>query len=77
MQLSKPLLSIARHNPRRENLVRGLPNEWHCGAGPPRYICEDVLVHYCVAQRGHPATYNGAATTLRSAEDTDRTPPEE
>src|SRR5215472_13308830 len=55
MQLSKPLFSIARHNPWRENLVGRLPNEWHCGAGPPPYICEDGLVLCCVAQCRHPA----------------------
>ncbi len=54
--LSKPLFSFASHNPWRQNLVRGLPNEWHCGAGGRHlYICEDGLVHYCMAQRGYPA----------------------
>ncbi len=48
--------SAAWHNPWRENLIRGLPNEWHCGAGGRHlYICEDGLVHYCMAQRGYPA----------------------
>ena len=54
--LSKPLFSFARHNPWRQNLIRGLPNDWHCGAGGRHlYICEDGLVHYCMAQRGYPA----------------------
>ena len=54
--LSKPLFSIARHNPFQKNLVRGLPNAWHCRAGSRYlYICEDGLVHYCSQQRGHPA----------------------
>ena len=54
--LSKPLFSFARHNPWRQNLARGLPNDWHCGAGGRHlYICEDGLVHYCMAQRGYPA----------------------
>jgi hypothetical protein len=54
--LSKPLVSFARHNPWRKNLGRGLPNQWHCGAGGRHlYICEDGLVHYCMAQHGHPA----------------------
>ena len=53
---SKPLFSFARHNPWRRNLARGLPNDWHCGAGGRHlYICEDGLVHYCMAQRGYPA----------------------
>ncbi len=55
-KLSKPLFSFARHNPWRKNLIQGLPNEWHCSAGGRHlYICEDGLVHYCMAQRGHPA----------------------
>lgn len=54
--LSKPLFSFARHNPWHRNLVRGLPNEWHCSAGGRHlYICENGLVHYCMAQRGYPA----------------------
>ena len=54
--LSKPLFSFAKHNPWRRNLVRGLPNDWHCGAGGRHlYICENGLVHYCMAQRGYPA----------------------
>jgi MoaA/NifB/PqqE/SkfB family radical SAM enzyme len=55
-KLSKPLFSFARHNPWRNNLVHGLPNDWHCGAGGRHlYICENGLVHYCMAQRGYPA----------------------
>lgn len=53
--LSKPLFSIARHNPFQKNLIQGLPNAWHCRAGGRYlYICEDGLVHYCSQQRGHP-----------------------
>jgi len=53
---SKPLFSFARHNPWRRNLIQGKPNDWHCPAGGRHlYICEDGLVHYCMAQRGHPA----------------------
>jgi len=54
--LSRPLFSFARHNPWRANLLRGMPNEWHCPAGGRHlYICENGLVHYCMAQRGYPA----------------------
>lgn len=54
--LSKTFLSFARLNPWRKNLARGLPNDWHCPAGGRHlYICEDGLVHYCMAQRGYPA----------------------
>lgn len=54
--LSRPLFSFARHNPWRKNLLQGKPNEWHCPAGGRHiYICENGLVHYCMAQRGYPA----------------------
>lgn len=53
---SKPLFNFARHNPWRRNLLEGKPNDWHCPAGGRHlYICEDGLVHYCMAQRGYPA----------------------
>ena len=53
---SKPLFSFARHNPWRHNLMMGQPNDWHCPAGGRHlYICENGLVHYCMAQRGYPA----------------------
>ncbi|HXE05354.1 MAG TPA: hypothetical protein VN579_05150, partial [Bryobacteraceae bacterium] len=56
-KLSKPLFSFARHNPWRKNLLEGRPNDWHCPAGGRHiYICENGLVHYCMAQRGYPAT---------------------
>jgi MoaA/NifB/PqqE/SkfB family radical SAM enzyme len=55
-ELSKPLFSFARHNPWRKNLLEGKPNDWHCPAGGRHiYICENGLVHYCMAQRGYPA----------------------
>lgn len=53
---TKPLFNFARHNPWRKNLLEGKPNDWHCPAGGRHlYICEDGLVHYCMAQRGYPA----------------------
>jgi MoaA/NifB/PqqE/SkfB family radical SAM enzyme len=55
-KFSKPLFSFARHNPWRKNLLEGKPNDWHCPAGGRHlYICEDGLVHWCMAQRGYPA----------------------
>jgi len=55
-RMSRPLFSFARHNPWRQNLIEGRPNNWHCSAGGRHlYICEDGLVHYCMAQRGYPA----------------------
>ncbi len=54
-RLRKPRFSFAQHNPFRKNLIHGLPNDWHCTAGGRHlYICEDGLVHYCMAQRGFP-----------------------
>ncbi len=54
-KLEKPLFRASSHNPFQDNLVRGLPNDWHCRAGGRYlYICEDGLVHYCSQQRGHP-----------------------
>jgi MoaA/NifB/PqqE/SkfB family radical SAM enzyme len=46
---------FSRYNQFQPNLVRGLPNDWHCHAGSRYlYICEDGLVHYCSQQRGRP-----------------------
>jgi MoaA/NifB/PqqE/SkfB family radical SAM enzyme len=54
--LNRPSFSFTRHNPWRKNLIQGLPNDWHCPAGGRHlYICENGLVHYCMAQRGYPA----------------------
>jgi MoaA/NifB/PqqE/SkfB family radical SAM enzyme len=55
-RLKKPLHTAALYNRFHKNLVRGLPNDWHCRAGSRYlYICEDGLVHYCSQQRGYPA----------------------
>ena len=52
----KSFFSFDYYNQFQKNLVRGLPNQWHCGAGGRYlYICEDGLVHYCSQQRGFPA----------------------
>src|SRR5215510_2756085 len=52
----KSFFSFDYYNQFQKNLVRGLPNEWHCRAGGRYlYICEDGLVHYCSQQRGYPA----------------------
>lgn len=54
--LSRSPFSFALRNPWRKNLSRAQPNDWHCTAGGRHlYICEDGLVHYCLAQRGRPA----------------------
>ena len=53
--VSKSFSTFAYYNQFQKKLVRGLPNEWHCGAGSRYlYICENGLVHYCSQQRGFP-----------------------
>jgi MoaA/NifB/PqqE/SkfB family radical SAM enzyme len=52
----KSFFSFDYYNQFQNNLVRGLPNQWHCRAGGRYlYICEDGLTHYCSQQRGYPA----------------------
>jgi MoaA/NifB/PqqE/SkfB family radical SAM enzyme len=54
-RLETGVFSFAHYDRFQENLVRGLPNEWHCRAGARfLYICEDGLVHWCSQQRGYP-----------------------
>jgi MoaA/NifB/PqqE/SkfB family radical SAM enzyme len=51
----KSFFNFSYFNQFQQNLVRGLPNDWHCRAGSRYlYICEDGLVHYCSQQRGNP-----------------------
>ena len=53
--VTKSFSTFAYYNQFQKNLVRGLPNDWHCRAGSRYlYICEDGLVHYCSQQRGFP-----------------------
>jgi molybdenum cofactor biosynthesis enzyme MoaA len=53
--MGKRRSSAAWHNPWRKNLINGQPNDWHCGGGGRHlYICENGLVHLCMAQRGYP-----------------------
>jgi hypothetical protein len=53
--LGTGLFSFAHHDAFQQNIVRGLPNSWHCPAGGRfLYICEEGLVHYCSQQRGRP-----------------------
>jgi len=54
-RLETGVFSFAHYDRFQENLVRGLPNDWHCRAGARfLYVCEDGLVHWCSQQRGHP-----------------------
>ena len=54
-RLETGVFSFAHYDRFQENLVRGLPNAWHCRAGARfLYICEDGLVHWCSQQRGYP-----------------------
>lgn len=49
------LFSFSHFDAFQRNVIRGLPNAWHCRAGGRfLYICEDGLVHYCSQQRGKP-----------------------
>ena len=53
--LGKGLFSFAHHDGFQGNIVKALPNQWHCPAGGRfLYICENGLVHYCSQQRGYP-----------------------
>jgi MoaA/NifB/PqqE/SkfB family radical SAM enzyme len=55
-KLRKKLFSFTSHSAFQENMLRGLPTEWHCRAGSRYlYVCEDGLVHYCSQRRGTPA----------------------
>ncbi len=55
VRMGKPLFAFVRYDHFQENLLRGLPNDWHCHAGSRYlYICEDGLVHWCSQQRGYP-----------------------
>jgi len=57
LRLGSPIFSFAQYERFQKNLVRGLPNRWHCRAGCRYlYICEDGLVHRCSQQRGIPGT---------------------
>lgn len=54
--LGSGLFSFVHHDNFQGNIVRGLPNSWHCPAGGRfLYICEEGLVHYCSQQRGRPS----------------------
>ena len=56
LHLGTGLFSFAHFDRFQQNIVRGLPNDWHCRAGGRfLYICEDGLVHYCSQRRGAPA----------------------
>ena len=55
-QLGRSFYSHAHDRLFQQNLVDGVANDWHCGAGARYlYVCEDGLVHWCSQQRGHPA----------------------
>jgi MoaA/NifB/PqqE/SkfB family radical SAM enzyme len=55
LELGKSLYSFAHYDRFQKNLIRGLPNHWHCRAGSRYlYVCEDGLVHWCSQQRGYP-----------------------
>ena len=54
-QFRDSVYGLAYYNYFQKNLIRGLPNDWHCHAGCRYlYVCEDGLVHYCSQRRGCP-----------------------
>jgi MoaA/NifB/PqqE/SkfB family radical SAM enzyme len=54
-RLARGLFTFSHYDSFQRNIVRGLPNDWHCRAGGRfLYVCEDGLVHYCSQQRGRP-----------------------
>jgi MoaA/NifB/PqqE/SkfB family radical SAM enzyme len=65
----KRWFEFERYNTFQQNLIKGLPNDWQCGAGSRYlYVCEDGLVHYCSQQRGRP----GIPLEQYTQEDLDR-----
>ncbi len=55
LKLGTGMFSFAHFDRFQENIVRAMPNDWHCRAGGRfLYVCEDGLVHYCSQQRGRP-----------------------
>jgi hypothetical protein len=65
LALAPSFFSFSQFAHFQRNIIRGLPNRWHCPAGGRfLYVCEDGLVHYCSQQRGRPGipldTYSAA-----------------
>jgi MoaA/NifB/PqqE/SkfB family radical SAM enzyme len=55
--LARGFYSHAHDRLFQENLIKGVANDWRCGAGARYlYVCEDGLVHWCSQQRGYPGT---------------------
>ncbi len=55
LKLGSGLFSFAHHDGFQRNIVKAVPNQWHCPAGGRfLYVCEDGLVHYCSQQKGFP-----------------------
>lgn len=55
LRMGTPLFSFAQYDRFQKNIVRGLPNDWHCRAAARYlYICEDGRVHRCSQQMGIP-----------------------
>ena len=76
LRLAPPLFSFARFGHFQANLIRGLPNRWHCRAGGRfLYVCEDGLVHQCSQRRGLPAIPLDACTASDCAREADRPKP--
>ncbi len=69
LRIGTPLFSFAHYHRFQKNVMRRLPNDWHCPAGSRYlYICEHGLVHWCSQRRGCP----GRTLEEYTKEDLDR-----
>ena len=73
LQLTPSFFSFAQFGHFQENIIRGVPNHWHCRAGGRfLYICENGLVHRCSQRRGLPAVPLDAYSAADLAREADR-----
>lgn len=76
LRLAPSLFSFAQFGHFQQNVIRGLPNSWHCRAGGRfLYVCEDGLVHDCSQQRGRPGVPLEAYSAGELAREADRRKP--
>jgi MoaA/NifB/PqqE/SkfB family radical SAM enzyme len=65
LRLAPSMFSFAQFGHFQRNILRGLPNQWHCRAGGRfLYVCEDGRVHFCSQQRGQPGIPLDACSAL-------------
>jgi len=76
LRMRPSLLLFAQSNHFQENIIRGLPNDWHCRAGGRfLYVCEDGLVHWCSQRRGWPGIPLDAYSAADLAREAERAKP--